>query len=210
MPDVPTVEVTMSLKTCKTQLSETTFHYQYFESGTVLSFREVVERWADSDQALLDTHNRSLSEIPFAAYKWETPCVDLDSFDRAFEFVVLNSPSLNRREDLSAFRNQFRSSADSGTMIQFQNLGKDAVLVVPRPCGAGVNHCHLASFLATCTANEKSDLWVAVGKAMLARVSAKTGKPVWLSTAGGGVPWLHVRLDDRPKYYGYRKSRESR
>ena len=27
------------------------------------------------------------------------------------------------------------------------------------------------------------------------------GKPVWLSTAGLGVGWLHVRLDDRPKYY---------
>ena len=27
--------------------------------------------------------------------------------------------------------------------------------------------------------------------------------PVWLSTAGGGVAWLHVRLDDRPKYYSY-------
>ncbi len=27
--------------------------------------------------------------------------------------------------------------------------------------------------------------------------------PLWLSTAGGGVAWLHVRLDSRPKYYGY-------
>ncbi|MGI9175867.1 MAG: DUF6940 family protein [Rhodothermales bacterium] len=24
---------------------------------------------------------------------------------------------------------------------------------------------------------------------------------MWLSTAGGGVSWLHVRLDSRPKYY---------
>jgi hypothetical protein len=28
-------------------------------------------------------------------------------------------------------------------------------------------------------------------------------QPVWLSTAGAGVAWLHVRLDDRPKYYGH-------
>jgi Family of unknown function (DUF6940) len=25
----------------------------------------------------------------------------------------------------------------------------------------------------------------------------------FFSTAGAGVAWLHVRLDDRPKYYGY-------
>mmetsp|Transcript_9405 Transcript_9405/g.21189 ORF Transcript_9405/g.21189 Transcript_9405/m.21189 type:complete len:541 (+) Transcript_9405:444-2066(+) len=27
--------------------------------------------------------------------------------------------------------------------------------------------------------------------------------PVWLSTSGMGVPWLHVRLDSSPKYYTY-------
>lgn len=27
------------------------------------------------------------------------------------------------------------------------------------------------------------------------------GTPVWISTSGLGVPWLHVRIDDRPKYY---------
>ena len=31
--------------------------------------------------------------------------------------------------------------------------------------------------------------------------------PVWVSTAGAGVSWLHVRLDDRPKYYGYQPYR---
>jgi hypothetical protein len=26
-------------------------------------------------------------------------------------------------------------------------------------------------------------------------------RPLWLSTAGGGVDWVHMRLDDQPKYY---------
>jgi hypothetical protein len=29
-------------------------------------------------------------------------------------------------------------------------------------------------------------------------------KPVWLSTNGMGIAWLHFRLDARPKYYTYR------
>ncbi len=28
-------------------------------------------------------------------------------------------------------------------------------------------------------------------------------KPVWISTAGTGVPFLHVRFDSRPKYYSW-------
>jgi len=39
-----------------------------------------------------------------------------------------------------------------------------------------------------------------VAEAMTRRIGVK---PVWLSTAGAGVSWLHVRLDDRPKYYGF-------
>ena len=33
---------------------------------------------------------------------------------------------------------------------------------------------------------------------------AAAAKPVWLSTSGMGVAWLHFRLDQRPKYYTYR------
>jgi hypothetical protein len=27
--------------------------------------------------------------------------------------------------------------------------------------------------------------------------------PLWVSTSGLAVPWLHLRLDARPKYYGF-------
>ena len=33
------------------------------------------------------------------------------------------------------------------------------------------------------------------------RALRRTGDPVWLSTNGDGVSWLHVRTDERPKYY---------
>jgi hypothetical protein len=33
------------------------------------------------------------------------------------------------------------------------------------------------------------------------RALRRTGEPVWLSTNGDGVSWLHVRIDERPKYY---------
>jgi hypothetical protein len=34
--------------------------------------------------------------------------------------------------------------------------------------------------------------------------SSSAAKPVWFSTSGMGVAWLHFRLDQRPKYYTYR------
>ena len=59
---------------------------------------------------------------------------------------------------------------------------------------------HLAAFVRLAPERQRQALWQSVGEAMARRVSTK---PVWLSTAGAGVSWLHLRLDDKPKYYGY-------
>ena len=59
---------------------------------------------------------------------------------------------------------------------------------------------HVAAFVRHAPEAQRQSLWQAVGDAMARRISAK---PVWLSTAGGGISWLHVRLDDRPKYYAF-------
>ena len=197
-----------TLQYTKKQIAPDVIHFSYLDSNDgPLSFREVLNRWADTDcDGSLDRafHCEVLSGLPFGSYRWETPVVDSMRFDRQFEFVVLNDPALDRTEDDFAFRKYFKDAPDGNWIVTFPNLGRNAVLVVPLPGGNHVNHCHLGSFLDTCSASHESQLWYHVGKAMLNRVS---DKPVWLSTAGGGVPWLHVRLDNSPKYYGYRPYR---
>jgi uncharacterized protein DUF6940 len=66
----------------------------------------------------------------------------------------------------------------------------------------------LAGFMGyTDFESQRVALWHAVGGAMRRRVGSK---PVWLSTAGAGVSSLHVRLDDRPKYYGFAPFRHAK
>ena len=173
------------------------------ENGRVLTFKDVIELWANvaaNGNLFRSFHCQVLSDLPFTAYKWETPAVDLDRLDQPFEFVAVSAPRLDRRENKTAFRDKFDAIGEKQSVITFPNLGNNAVMVVPCPSGPDVNHCHLASFLRTCSAEQASALLQQVGRSMLDRVSRK---PVWLSTAGGGVAWLHVRLDDRPKYYAH-------
>ena len=47
---------------------------------------------------------------------------------------------------------------------------------------------------------QQQALWQAVSKAVEEQIC---GRPLWLNTAGGGVAWLHVRLDSTPKYYQF-------
>ncbi len=165
-------------------------------AGRPAAWAEVLEGWR-SDALFRTQFTAILAESRYTAFRWETPAVTRATLTRTFEFVLLDSPGLARTPDREAFAEHFRSDAD---VVTFANLGKDAVLVVPTPQGAPECYGHLAAFARRAPDSQRQTLWIAVAEAMTRRISEK---PVWLSTAGAGVSWLHVRLDDRPKYYGF-------
>jgi hypothetical protein len=122
-----------------------------------------------------------------------------------FEFVLVDEPSLRASDaDPSPFAEHIEppnAGSTDGGVVGFANLRGDAVLVVPREIGARSAYGHLAAFTRNAPVAQQHQLWKTVAAEMLARVG---DRPVWLSTAGLGVPWHHVRLDDRPKYYAFR------
>lgn len=161
------------------------------------TFEEVVRGW-QSDAGFCSFFNSLLSEAPYTAFRWETPLVTGATLSQPFEFVLLDNPGLARRPDQEAFAEHF-DQAGSGVVV-FSNLGGDAIMVVPCPLAEPSAYGHLAAFVRLAPESQRHALWRAVGDAMIDRIGTK---PVWLSTAGAGVSWLHVRLDDRPKYYGF-------
>jgi len=161
------------------------------------SFADVLRAWHD-DADFRSLFNALLADSPFTAFRWETPPITGATVTRAFECVLLDSPGLARRPEPEAFAEHFANAKEG--VVSFTNLGGDAVLVVPCPIIAPSAYGHLATFVRLAPEGQRHALWRSIGQAMARRVGAK---PVWLSTAGAGVSWLHVRLDDRPKYYGY-------
>ncbi len=161
-------------------------------------FEDVLRGWR-GDAAFRSLFNDILAKSPFAAFRWETPPVTAATLTRPFEFVLLDSPDLARRPNRSAFAEHFGDASDAG-VVRFANLGGDAIMVVPCPIAGSSAYGHLAAFVREAPIRQRHALWQSVGEAMAGRIGSK---PVWLSTAGAGVSWLHVRLDDRPKYYGF-------
>ena len=168
-----------------------------------VSYSEVLFRW-QSDPEFRGFFLRLLAESPFPAFRWETPPITALTANRPFEFVLVKSPELDRPPDVAAFREHFRIDAEA-SVIDFANLGKDAVLVVPCPLASHSAYGHIGAFVRNAPVPQQHALWERVGTAMQRRLGTK---PVWLSTAGAGVSWLHVRLDDRPKYYGFAPYRD--
>ena len=163
-----------------------------------LRYDEVLNLWQTSED-FRSFFISILTESPFSAYRWETPPITTSTVNRLFEFVLLDSPGLARFPDKNAFASYFDPANDKG-IATFLNLGKDAFLVVPSPNGAESAYGHLATFTREAPKTQNHSLWQSVGEAVQKRLS---DKPIWLSTAGGGVSWLHVRLDSYPKYYRY-------
>lgn len=166
--------------------------------GRVLARAEVARLWRD-DAAFRERFASHLRDQPPMAFRWETPPWCQASLQRPFECVVVDAPGLAPRPEPEAFAEHFERSRDA--VIVFGNLSGDATMVVPRPSPGHGPYNHLAAFLRRAPAEQQHVLFQRVGALLLERVSEE---PVWLSTAGAGVSWLHVRFDRRPKYYAHR------
>jgi len=169
-----------------------------------VSFSEVLHLW-QNDADYRSFFIELLVNVPFSAYRWETPPVTATTAHCPFEFVLLDSPGLARQPDPDAFAGHFGQAEAGQDVVAFPNLGHDALLVVPCPNGPPSVYGQLAAFLRGAPESQKHALWALVGNKMEQRLGPA---PVWLSTAGAGVSWLHVRRDDTPKYYGYRTYRD--
>ncbi|NBB94088.1 MAG: hypothetical protein GVY32_13065 [Gammaproteobacteria bacterium] len=161
-----------------------------------LSWRDVLAGWRETP-ALAEAFGAALAELPFAAFRWETPAMTGHRLDTVFECVAVDDPSLDVAPDPSPFSEHLR---DDRSVVRFPNLGGDAVMVVPCRRSREAAYSHVAAFCRHAPGDQQQALWREVAEAMIERLG---DRPVWLNTAGAGVAWLHVRLDDRPKYYAH-------
>lgn len=142
--------------------------------------------------------NAALAASRFPAFFWELPPITRATIDRELEMALLDAPALAKATaDRSAFADRLDAAAGAD-VVAFPNLGGDAVLVVPTAVVRADAYGHLGAFVRRAPPAQAEHLWAKLAETALAQLS---DAPMWISTAGTGVPWLHVRLDTRPKYY---------
>lgn len=191
----------------KENLSGRCEQYRLCEAEKPLSFDRVANLW-QNDESFRSFFVETLATTAFNAYRWETPPINSATLEREFEFVLLDCPMLDRRVDRSSFASVFINAPNAGVAV-FENLGNDALLIVPCPASNDEQFAHLGGFLKYGSREQIHELWRQVGMNFLDQLSDQGSvDPVWLSTAGMGVAWVHIRLDSYPKYYGHTPYRE--
>lgn len=187
-----------------------------------------VEQWANTlaaaseSDSSMELLNKAIEASPFRAVFFETPPVTAASSSlQPFEFVLVDAPQLHSMASENPNVSAFRASISKAEIVSeygavFPNLGGDAILIVPKPAAAVAAaaavtaaaadktcYAHLTSFVRGAPPGQVAAVWNMAARAYLDRIADGRQQPVWFSTSGMGIFWLHFRLDTVPKYYTY-------
>jgi hypothetical protein len=175
-----------------------------------LTWREVIHLWRASED-FRDVFFESLNEewcYGLRDYLWECAPVSSKTLDNKYEHVVKDrgyACGFGARDGPEVFREHFRTARAKGEDVAvFPNLGGDAVLVAPVQNAGGLETdagACVREFAKSAPRRLRHDVLRVLGDAVHEKIS---DAPLWVSTNGAGVAWLHVRLDSTPKYYSYR------
>lgn len=170
-------------------------------------------RLLKNDGRLRALMTKVLQDCPFQAFFWETrPLTGARAESIPFEFMLVNSPTLARVSPNGRPFKDFIAAKKGTTSVEvFANLSGDALLVVPAESSAvdSTAYAHIANFVRYAPAEQVDLLWTQVSRALEQRIAQRGMEvPLWVSTSGLGVYWLHVRIDNRPKYYQHKPYRQ--
>lgn len=165
------------------------------EGNNPVSVGTFLKRLRDS-KPFREFYTCILADSGFDAFFWENKPFTANTLSDPYECNLVQSTYLaNQRPDKKTFREYFD---DKKEIVYFSNLGNDAQLIVPVPKSQTDDFTHIGRFLREAGKNQIDSFWKMVANETLKRIS---DNPVWLSTSGLGVYWLHVRIDTYPKYY---------
>ena len=178
--------------------SDNTCRISISKQNRIITYSEAIALWQE-DFSFRTFFISLLADCPYEAYFWETPSITTSTCDRNFEFVLVNNPRLAEvKANSRSFEQYFKLTED---VVTFANLRKDALLVVPCPVADTSAYPHLAAFTRNAPPQQQHLLWQTAGKQIEQQINRQ---PLWVSTSGLGVYWLHIRLDSYPKYYSHK------
>lgn len=175
--------------------SDQNFKFTIYEGEHILSNQDFLNKLKFSE-LFRNWYSNMLANSGFDAFLWENRPFNSETLSKPYECNIVRSTYLEAQPpDRTTFRDYFDIKKE---VVSFMNLGNDALLIAPVPSGSGDDFAHLGRFLRNAPGIRIDSFWSTVADATLKRISQK---PVWLSTSGLGVFWLHARIDTCPKYY---------
>lgn len=171
-----------------------------------LTFKDAFSLFSERNVEFCESFVQLIRDFPSEALFFECTPITQASYDvKPFEFVLISSGALaSIRADVVSFADYFKPET---SVTSFTNLGKDATLIVPCKDVDDIDvqlYAHIANFFRSTKTKKILDILQLMGEVVQQKLNEEGRNPdkkLWISTSGLGVYWLHIRLDDKPKYY---------
>ena len=111
------------------------------------------------------------------------------------KFIIENR--LENEQNYNAF-SEYINSSDNENATYFKNISGSSILIIPMP-REGKNFSTIKNFIDNADDTQKKEFWKIASYVI--KLEMKHNKSLWISTHGLGVPYFHLRIDDKPKYY---------
>ena len=152
---------------------------------------EILEGW---ENGKIFTYPKRLN----GKFHWNTSVLEKNGKVEFVERFKVN-PDLPERQNKTSFSEKIEAAQGKEKYVtSFPNLSGDTILVIPMP-NSGKSYATIKDFTDNAPLVQQQEFWKRVAK--LAKEQMKIHKRVWVSTHGLGVPYLHVRICNKPKYY---------
>ena len=135
------------------------------------------------------------------SFFWETSFLT-EGLQEKYSQNFIESNYLNKlKQNHKSFNSHILKSKNKYA-LSFYNLSKKTLLIVPCP-RKNKNFTTLKDFIDNASITHQKKFWKYVSKKI--KKELKKHKKLWISTHGTGVPFLHVRIENYPKYYQTKK-----
>ena len=87
----------------KSQMNGRCQHFQLMDGTKAVPYVSALDLFQESIECR-NLLTQALANSPYRAFRWETPPVTICTVDRPFEFVLMDSPELERQPDATTFK----------------------------------------------------------------------------------------------------------
>lgn len=121
------------------------------------------------------------------------------------EVFIQNSKLDELEQSYDAFSKHIANSKNK-YVTNFLSIDGTAMLLIPKPID-DYNYTTMKDFIDNAPEDQRVMFWKLA--ALIIRKEWAKGKKVYVSTHGLGVPYFHLRIEEKPKYYVTKRFKES-
>lgn len=154
-----------------------------------MNWNQVLENWSQGNYF---KYPQSIKN----KFQWNTSVIKKGG-NSVFKEDFMENELLPRNQDVSAY-NEYITQTENKYAVSFSNPSGDTMLIIPMP-RVNKNFATIKDFTDNASEIQKREFWKEVSGIIKKQMNNNTH--LWVSAHGLGVPYFHIRISIKPKYY---------